>query len=247
MVGAVTAATAAAATAKVAGRRSTRAVSAHARTSSPWAIVGVRSHPQDGAVGGDAHLQRLRAQRQKLIEADEANSFAQLQMIEEKQAFLRAEQQQEQMVMKPAPDQARKFYFDPLGFARRHAFPVVSALIAPTFLTPSSANALDRAVPYLIQQDPKEVEELVFLTVVALVWCSGESSVWLPQVWPGGERIQKPFRYEFQSHLHDLQKDNLMTIVDGQCYPVDMECEYCERSEEFSSYYGEEIWLCMNE
>jgi len=30
------------------------------------------------------------------------------------------------------------------------------------------------------------------------------------------------------------------------CYPLDLptECEACELHEEFSEYYGEEIWLC---
>merc|ERR1719174_2689941 len=93
---AATVATAVAVRAKVAGR--------HARTGSLRATVGAvgRLRPPAGAVGGDAHLQRLRAERQKLIEADEANSFTQLKMIEEKQALLRAEQKEEQISMKLA-------------------------------------------------------------------------------------------------------------------------------------------------
>jgi hypothetical protein len=238
-------------------------------------------------VGGDAHLQRLRAERQKLIEADEANSFAQLQMIEEKQALLRAEQQEEQMAMQLAPDQTRAFLFDPLGLAtmieekqallraeqqqermnrapdqtrellfdplglaRRNASPAVCALFASAFPTPSSAEAADWALPYSMPQDQKDLEELVFLTVVALlVSLSGESMVFLSQVWPGlhrrdtqvapvGEVSQSPFPYQLKSRFYP---------VDGQCYPVDMECDYCEMSEEFSSYYGEEVWLCRND
>jgi len=28
------------------------------------------------------------------------------------------------------------------------------------------------------------------------------------------------------------------------CYPVEYECDECVLSEEYSEYYGEEIWLC---
>ena len=34
-----------------------------------------------------------------------------------------------------------------------------------------------------------------------------------------------------------------------QCYPVDLagdDCETCELNEEFSEYYGEEIWICAS-
>jgi hypothetical protein len=210
------------------------------------------SHPKDGVVGGDAHLHRLRAQRQQLIEADEANSFAQLQMIEEKQALLQAEQQQEQLVMKLAQDQTSELPFDPLGLARRHTASVVCALFASTFPTPASADALDWPVPSYMPQGQQDLEELLFLTVVALLCFSGESIVLLSQVWrdlhprdaeiqatPGGELLQqKQFQYQFQSPVYP---------VDSQCYPVNMECEYCEWSEEFSSYYGDDIWLCVNE
>jgi hypothetical protein len=212
--------------------------------------------PSHLKAGGDAHLQRLRAQRQELIEADEANSFAQLLMIEEKQALLlRAEQQQEQMAMKLAPDQAKEFHFDPLGLARRHTASVVCALFASAFPTPASADALDWPAPsYMALDQQKELEELLFLTVVALLCFSGESIVVLSQFWrdlhrldadiqaaPGDEWIQKPLAmngFILQGHFHP---------VGTQCYPVDMECEYCELHEEFSSYYGDEVWLCVNE
>jgi hypothetical protein len=30
------------------------------------------------------------------------------------------------------------------------------------------------------------------------------------------------------------------------CHPIEMECDACELNEEWSAYYGEEIWLCAN-
>jgi len=30
------------------------------------------------------------------------------------------------------------------------------------------------------------------------------------------------------------------------CYPLEYECEACELSQEFSSFYGEDIWLCSS-
>ena len=62
-------------------------------------------------------VDRLLAKRQKLIEADEANGFAQLQMIELKQALLHKEQQKE--TAKHALNRTGEYQFDPLDFARR--------------------------------------------------------------------------------------------------------------------------------
>jgi hypothetical protein len=87
----------------------------------------VASLAVDRAVGGDdVHLQRLLAKRQKLIEADEANGFAQLQMIELKQALLHKEQQKQ--AAKQAPNPIGEFHVDPLGFARRRTSSVLRFL-----------------------------------------------------------------------------------------------------------------------
>jgi hypothetical protein len=140
--------------------------------------------------------------------------------------------------LKPAPDVKNEFRFDPLGFARVDAASHgLAAVAASTF--PASANALDWPLPADMSQNLKDQQEILLLIVIALLCFSAESLVFLAalrdmriQASRGDEWAQKAF----QSQLSDTM-----------CFPIDMECDVCERSEAFSAYYGEEIWLCVND
>ena len=32
--------------------------------------------------------------------------------------------------------------------------------------------------------------------------------------------------------------------LEAACYPIEMQCDGCEYSEEMSEYYGQEVWMC---
>jgi len=56
-----------------------------------------------------------------------------------------------------------------------------------------------------------------------------------------------PDRTPLQASLDQASGDG--EAIDRVCYPLDLpddECESCEYHEEFSDYYGEEIWLCSS-
>jgi len=106
------------------------------------------------------------------------------------------------------------------------------AVVASTFPADVSADPADWPVPSYVSQDVKAQEELLLVAVVALLCFSGESAVVFSQVW---NHLQGRGR-----GVHPGAK----WVAEPVCYPVDMECDVCERNDAWSEYYGEEIWLC---
>lgn len=133
-----------------------------------------------------------------------------------------------------APDLKGAFHFDPLGLAsvepelKIHPAALV-AVVASTF--PADVSA---AVPSYVSQEVQVEEELLLVAVVAALCFSGESAVVFSQVW---------------NHLQDRDSGihpGAEWVAEPVCYPVDMECDVCERNDAWSEYYGEEIWLCSD-
>jgi hypothetical protein len=151
--------------------------------------------------------------------------------------------------VKPAPYVRSEFPFDPLGFARLekglklHPAALV-AVAASTFPADASADALDfplTAYNDAMSQTLKDQQELCLLTVIALLCFSAESLVLLA-AWRDMRQSIHPERGD--EWIHNAFHAQLN---DTRCFPIDMECDVCERNEAFSAYYGEEIWLCVND
>jgi hypothetical protein len=161
-------------------------------------------------------------------------------------------------VQKPALDLAGELHFDPLGLAIAEPGlklnpAAVGAAVASTLAAAASANSFDPPVSSYISQDLKDQQEFVFLTVIALLCFSSESVVLLSQLQDDflrrgagipssgdGKWIEKQFQPKLQGGVH-------FTFGDINCFPVDWDCDTCERNDELSEYYGEEIWLCVND